>query len=81
MPIALSSRKGRRVKSIADLISLANDGRSVVYGPNNIRVPAAFLQNWPARVLHNTIIGYGVWVYYKNNQWLKECKRESRPAL
>ena len=52
----------KRVKTIEQIIRLADQGRSVVYGPYCRRVPAAFIQNWPGRLLDN-LVRTGVFIY------------------
>ena len=52
----------KRVKSIEQIIRLADQGRSVVYGPYCRHAPAAFIQNWPGRLLDN-LVRTGLFIY------------------
>jgi len=51
-----------RVKSIEQIVRLADRKKAVTYGPWGRRLPAAFIQNWPGRVLVN-VIRTGVFIY------------------
>ncbi len=52
----------RRVTSIEQIVRLADQRKAVVYGPWRRRTAAAFMQNWPGRVLVN-VIRTGVFIY------------------
>ena len=57
----------KRVSTIEQIIRLADQGRAVVYGPCNRRVPAAFIQNWSGRLLDN-LVRTGVFIYEPKNK-------------
>lgn len=52
----------KRVTSIEQIMRLADQRKSVVYGPWNRRTAAAFIQNWPGRTLDN-LVRAGVFIY------------------
>lgn len=65
-------RVGRRVKNLHDLITLADQKRSIIYlikkgskdSPSGIfmRSPAAWVSSWPARMVYN-LLKVGMYIY------------------
>jgi hypothetical protein len=56
------------VKSLSQLVRLAESGRSVVVllrGIESYRVPAAFLVNYPARIVHRLLQTKSIQEYRK----------------
>lgn len=54
--------KLERVKSVEQLCALADDRKSIIGAVVGCRVPAAFLQNWPGRILVG-VVARGLYVY------------------
>jgi len=63
--------RGKKINSIEKIVDLANARQSLVVDqqdlqiPRDWRVPAAFLQNWPGRVLYNLVKNGRVYEYKK----------------
>ena len=57
--------KGELIISVEEVIELANQGKCVLHYHLGI-IPAAFIQNWQARVLVNSIKNGYLFKYIKN---------------
>lgn len=55
----------KKITKIERVLELADQGKSLRWGSERTRLPAAFVQNWTARLIGNLIKSGHLWEYEK----------------
>lgn len=55
----------KKITKIERVLELADQGKSLRWGSQRTRLPAAFVQNWTARLIGNLIKSGHLWEYEK----------------